>query len=665
MKPLTFLRQRPHNDTLMLIITAIIIGVVVGFATVAFDLMVHAIQEFSEGLRERSSLSGHILISLSLPILGAILITPVVVRWAPDVRGSGIPAVMLSVSNLGGYISKRIAFWRPIVTTIAIGSGASLGVEGPVVHMGGSLASSLSELFKFNDKRRRGLVAVAAASGISASFNAPIAGVLFALEEILGEFGHRSFAAVVIGAVTASAIAHNFLGDSYAFFVPEYRLGSPLELPFYFILGNLCAFVAVLFIRVMVFTENSFNALKLNPWLRPLFGALLLGAMSIWLPDILGRGYHVTGEALLGLDGHLQLGFGFFILICVMKILATNICLAAWNPGGIFAPLLMIGATFGAAFGLAAGVLFPQLELNYGHFALVGMASVLAGAIRSPMTSIVMIFEMSGSYSMILPLLLGAGVATLIADLIHPESIYHLILSRKGLSLLRLREADLLQNVLVAEVMDKEIPSLRASDSLKALSSTLAESHHHGFVVMQDDDPRRILGMVTLSDLEKARQEGIDPESKIERIAKKQVHTALAEEAISSVLERMAQLDIGRMPVVSPKEPDRAIGYVRQSDLAKAYYRAVQRQRQHQYDKESLRLRDLTGQEIIEVKVRPQSQLAGLNLREAKLPKECLIISIRKGGKMIFPHGDTRLEIGDIVVANVAPGFSRQFKAYF
>lgn len=655
------MRYRESSETLSLVVSALVIGLLAGVGAVVFDRVVYYMGLGFALLRgEVGGLWGSV-IGVLIPVLGGLLVTPVVLRWSPDVRGSGIPGVMFSVSNLGARLPKRIIFWRPIASGISIGTGASLGSEGPVVQLSAAIASSIGDLLKLDDERRRSLAAVATAGGIAATFNAPIAGVLFALEVVLGKFTNKYFASVVIGAVAASALSRSILGPDPAFAVPDYGLNNPLELPLYFLLGLASAFVAVALIRTMIGVENGFNRIKISPWLRPALGGLVIGMVGLVFPAVLGRGYEQTGAML---EGNF-FGVGFLLALTLAKMFAMSVSLAAWQSGGIFGPILFVGASFGLAFGQVADTLFPTLGVTPGAFALVGMAAVFAGAERAPMSTIMMVFEMSGDYQLILPLLLAAVVATLVADVFHPESIYHVILSRKGQSLLRLRESDLLQTITVQEVMDAEVPRLCADDSLEAFAEALAGSHHHGFLVASRDDPEHILGIVTLSDMENARSEGKPFDTSLRTVCHKTVHCALPFEPISDVLERMAQFEIGRMPVVDPKDRRKAIGFVRQSDLARAYYRAVQRHRQLEEQEEARRLRDLTGQEIIEVKVRAHCPLVGKTLREANLPHESIVVAIRRSGKTVFPHGDTTLEAGDTVVANVAPGFGTSFKTFF
>ncbi len=648
------------SETVSLVVTAIVVGILAGLAAVAFDTAVHAADRFVGGLSDRIGGPAAVLATILIPALGGLAVAPIVTRWAPDARGSGIPHVMVAVSNLGGRVSRGLLAWRPIATVISVGSGGSLGTEGPVVQLGAALASTLSRWWRLNDERRRNLVAVAAAGGIAATFNAPIAGVLFALEVILGQFQGRYFASVVIGAVSATAVSRSILGDAPAFAVPaDYRMATPAELPYYLLLGVLAAVLAVAFIRVMVGSEDLLNRFQVRPWMRPALGGLAVGVLAVGLPQVWGRGYGTTGAIL-----NEQIAAPLLLaLLVVGKMLATGASIGSWGAGGIFAPALLVGAAFGALFAAVAGAVLPGPELRTGPFAVVGMAAVFSGVTRAPMSSIVMIFEISGSYDLILPLLLSAVIATLVADLLHPESFYRLMLSRRGLSLLRSRDIDLMQSVRVSEVMDREVPTVTETATLREFTETLATSHHHGFVVADRSDPDRMVGVVTLADLEAARRDGRALAETVGAICTRLPYVAVPDEPASEVLERMGRLGIGRMPVVDRARPDRPLGMVRQADLARAYYLAVQRERSQERLQERLRLRDLTGQEIVEVTVPRTSALAGVRLRDARLPRESIVVAIRRDGRTLFPHGDTSLEPGDAVVANVAPGHGGRFRA--
>lgn len=651
---------RPR-EAVSVILTAAVVGALSGLAAVAFDVSVRLT---GETLASLPQLLGPYLGAAAIllaPALGGLLVAPIVVRYSPESRGSGIPAVMFAVSNLGGHVPRRLAFWRPLASVLSIGSGGSLGTEGPVVQLSAAVSSIIATPLKLNDERRRTLVAVAAAGGIAATFNTPIAGVLFAVEVILGEVKARYFSSIVIGAVTATAVSRAMLGDAPAFPVPDYSLASPLELPLFLVLGLVCAFASLLFTRVFVGAENLFGRLKLPPLLRPAVGGLAVGLIALAVPRVLGRGYETIGELLQGNAAPTAL----LLVWVVAKLLASGASFGSWGSGGIFAPVLFIGAGVGAAFGQLMAPLFPELGLAPGAYALVGMAAVMSGVSHAPMSSIVIVFELSGSYSLILPLLLAAVISTLISDVMRQESIYNVMLSRTGRTLHRLREIDLLQTVSVQELMEPDVPTISAEQTLGDLLERTATLGETEFVVSPRDRRGELLGVLTLQDIERARRADVPSTTPLAELTKGDPPTARPDESAGEALERMARLGVEIMPVVSPHSPTRVAGLVTQTSLVRGYYQALERERTRDQAHEELRLRDLTGQEIVEVRVFPTSQLAHHTLKDAAFPPNCVVVGIRRAGRTVFPKGDTTLEPGDVVVANVETRRSAEFRALF
>lgn len=656
-----FLPAGRPREALSVILTAALVGALSGLAAVAFDVSVRLT---GEKLTSLPQLLGPYLGAaaiLLVPALGGLLVAPIVVRFSPESRGSGIPAVMFAVSNLGGHVPRRLAFWRPLASVLSIGTGGSLGTEGPVVQLSAAVSSIIATPLKLNDERRRTLVAVAAAGGIAATFNTPIAGVLFAVEVILGEVRARYFSSIVIGAVTATAVSRGILGDSPAFPAPDYGLASPLELPLYLVLGFVCAFASLLFTRVFVGSENVFGRLRLPPMLRPAVGGLLVGLLALGVPRVLGRGYETIGELLQGNAAPTAL----LLVWVVAKLLASGASFGSWGSGGIFAPVLFIGAGVGAAFGQLVAPLFPELGLAPGAYALVGMAAVMSGVTHAPMSSIVIVFELSGSYALILPLLLAAVISTLVSDVMHQESIYNVMLSRTGRTLHRLREIDILQTVSVQELMEPGTPSLAAEQTLGDLLERTATMGETEFLVSPREQPGEVLGVLTLADIERARRAQLPATTPLAELIRANPPTARLDESAGEALERMARLGVTVMPVVRPQAPRQAVGLVTQSNLVRGYYQALERERVREQTNEELRLRDLTGQEIVEVRVHPSAPLAHRTLRAAELPPNCVVVGIRRSGRTVFPKGDTTLEPGDVVVANVESSRSAEFRALF
>ncbi|MCK5453125.1 MAG: chloride channel protein, partial [Calditrichia bacterium] len=335
-------------------------------------------------------------------------------------------------------------FAKLLASAICIGSGGSTGREGPVIQIGASVGSTIGQFLRVNPERMKIFVGCGAAAGIAAVFNAPVAGALFSLEIILGDFGVAQFGPIVIASVVATVVSRWFLGNNPAFEVPEYNLVSPVELIPYAILGIIAGLVALMFIKTLYSIEDYFEKLKLHDIIKTMLGGLMIGIMGIFVPHIYGVGYNSMDLALLGeLPWMLMLGLIFF------KILATSLSLGSGGSGGIFAPSLFLGTMTGGFFGALVHKVIPDHSATSGAYSLVGMGAVVAGATHAPITAILIIFEMTGDYAIILPLMISAIIATVLTTKLKKESIYTLKLIRRGVDLFRGREVNILKALTV------------------------------------------------------------------------------------------------------------------------------------------------------------------------------------------------------------------------
>jgi CIC family chloride channel protein len=365
------------------------------------------------------------------PVLAGFLYGPLVHLGAPEARGHGVPEVMYAVARRGGRIPPRVAVVKSLASALCIGGGGSVGREGPIVQIGSALGSTLGRLFRVPEERLRLLVACGAAGGIAATFNAPLAGVVFAMEIILRDFAARSFGMVVVSSVTASVVARSVLGDHAFLDLPSFRVGHLGTYALFALLGVLAGVVGVLFIRVLYGIEDLCDRVWRGPeWLRPAAGGVLLGLLLLAVPQMYGVGYPVLGASVAG-----RYAIGVLLFLLVAKMVATSLTIGIGGSGGVFAPSLFVGATLGAAFGQTATALMPGTAGAAGSFALVGMAAVFAGAARAPITAVLIVFELTGEYSLILPLMLAVSLATGISHLLSRESIYTAKLMRRGVDL--------------------------------------------------------------------------------------------------------------------------------------------------------------------------------------------------------------------------------------
>lgn len=437
-RALTWLRRSENSA---LIALALVIGAAAGFGAIAFRWLIETATLFFSGHADYSAVTDHAphpwvpwlggFFVVLAPAVGGLIYGPIIHRWAREARGHGVPEVMYAISKRGGRIPVKVAFVKALASAITIGSGGSVGREGPIVQIGSALGSALARAVKLNESQVRLLVACGAAGGIAATFNAPIAGVFFAMELLLVSFAARTFAAVVLSSVTASVIARSILGDEAFLTLPEFHVSHVGEYGLYAVLGLLAALVAIGFTKALYWFEDVADKIWKGPeWLRPGVGGLLLGLLLLVIPQMYGVGYPVLENAVMG-----EYVIGFLVVLLLAKVVATSLTIAIGGSGGVFAPSLFLGAMLGAAFGQALAWMLPDAGITPGAYALVGMAAVFAGASRAPITAVIILFELTGEYTIILPLLLAVVVSTMLSSHLSKESIYTAKLRRRGVDL--------------------------------------------------------------------------------------------------------------------------------------------------------------------------------------------------------------------------------------
>jgi CIC family chloride channel protein len=420
---------------------------------------------------------------IGAPVVSGLLFGPLVYRFAREARGHGVPEVMYAVARRGGRIPPQVALVKALASALCIGGGGSVGREGPIVQIGSALGSTVGRLVRIAEPRMRVLVACGAAGGIAATFNAPLAGVFFAMELILADFTAASFGMVVLASVTASVIGRAALGNAPFLVLPAFTVGHLGEFGFFAVLGLVAGAVGVLFTKVLYAVEDACDGLWRGPeWLRPGVGGLLLGLLLLVLPQMYGVGYPVLADGVAG-----RFSVVFLLVLLVGKMLATSLTIGIGGSGGVFAPSLFIGAMLGAAFGEAAHVLAPGVAGPVGAYGLIGMGAVFAGAARAPITAVVIMFELTGEYSIILPLMAAIVLATTVSHRLSPDSIYTLKLRRRGVDLASVGAAHpRASSVLVREVMQPLPATVRTCDLMLDAARVLARSDQ-GVVPVVDD----------------------------------------------------------------------------------------------------------------------------------------------------------------------------------
>ncbi|MGW5658580.1 chloride channel protein [Streptomyces sp. NPDC003758] len=441
---------------------------------------------------------------LLAPVAGGLMYGPLVNRFAKEARGHGVPEVMLAVAQRGGRISPKVAVVKTLASALTIGSGGSVGREGPIVQIGSALGSTLGRMSKVTEGRLKLLVACGAAGGIAATFNAPLAGVFFAMELILGTFSAEAFGATVLASVTASVIGRAAFGNAVFLHLPDFHIDHLAQYGLIALLGVVAAVVGVGFSRFLYLIEDACDWVWRGPeWLRPAVGGLALGLVLLALPEMYGVGYPVLQKATQG--GY---AVGFLLLLLVGKMLATSLTIGIGGSGGVFAPSLFIGAMLGSAYGTGVHHLLPQSAGAVGAYALIGMGAVFAGAARAPITAVVILFELTGEYSIILPLMLAIVLATAASRLLAHDTIYTLKLRRRGIDLEGPARGAWIGGQRVSAVMDPLPSPLPASTTLADAADLLRLSGHGALPVI--DGSGAYVGVVTAQAVAEALAEQPD-----------------------------------------------------------------------------------------------------------------------------------------------------------
>ncbi|MCW9097733.1 MAG: chloride channel protein, partial [Ignavibacteriaceae bacterium] len=417
-----FERLKLTEHTFMIIV-AIIIGMLAGFSAIGIRFLIKEISLLSfqgAGTFLENVLNTSWYWILIIPAVGGLIVGPIIYYLAPEAKGHGVPEVMQAILLKGGNIRPRVAFIKAIASSISIGTGGSVGREGPIIQIGSSIGSMIGQFLRVPSKRLKTLVGCGAAAGIAAAFNAPIAGALFAVEIILMDFAIAQFSPIVIASVMATVVSHTFEGKFAAFMVPKYQLVSPQEIGFYFVLGALAGVVSYFFIKLLYWCEDLFdNKMKLPEYVNPAIGGVIVGIVALGFPQVMGVGYDTINMALYG-----KMVWYIAVVLIFAKILATSVTLGSGGSGGIFAPSLFMGAMLGYFFGYAVHSLFPNVTASPGAYALVAMGGLVAGTTRAPITAIIIVFELTNDYSIILPLMVTCIISLILSSRLTRESIY-------------------------------------------------------------------------------------------------------------------------------------------------------------------------------------------------------------------------------------------------
>ena len=559
----------PKSGTMLVL--SLLVGAGAGLGAVAFRYMILGFTYAFTGHAEYGTVgrvSNPLMPGLGIwfvlltPIIGGLMFGPLVSRFAPEARGHGVPEVMLAVNRLGGRIRPQVPIVKSLASALCIGSGGSVGREGPIVQIGSALGSVLGQLARVSESRLRLLVACGAAAGISATFNAPIAGVFFALELILRSFDAESFGYVVLSSVAADAIGRAAFGSKPFLTLPAFNFTSPLELVLYAGLGILAVGVGLAFIRTLYAGEDIADRLWRGPaWLRPGASGILLGLLLLAVPQMYGVGYGVLQQAVAG-----HYAVPALLGLLAAKILATSLTMWIGGSGGVFAPSLFMGAMLGSAYGAVAHQLMPGLAGAAGAYGLVGMGAVFAATGRAPITAVIIIFELTGNYRIILPLMCAVVVATALSNAVTKDTIYTLKLRRRGIDIDAPTAPSRLAQIQIGDAMGRMPAPLAPEQPLESLVRRFAAERTESLPVIAPDGV--LLGIVAAADVERAIEHLPDGPVTAGALAQSvpQLHP---QDSLEEAVGALGATEREGVPVVD--EAGRVIGWITHRQVLRAY----------------------------------------------------------------------------------------------
>lgn len=559
-----------------MIVLAIIIGTLAGFGAIIIRIMIQYISDFS--FPGDNDLLDNIIkapwyTKILLPATGGLVVGPIIYFFAKEAKGHGVPEVMQSILMKGGIIRPRVAAIKAIASSITIGTGGSVGREGPIVQIGSSIGSSVGQFFRVSSQRMKTLAGCGAAAGIAAAFNAPIAGAFFAVEILLRDFGFAQFSPIVIASAMATVVSHTFEGNFVAFKVPSYQLVSPYELIFYSILGILCASVSYLFIKILYYAEDLFdNQFRFPEYLKPMIGGVLIGIIAIFSPQIMGVGYESINNALHGKTiWHIA-----FILVFI-KLIATSITLGSGGSGGIFAPSLFLGAMTGCFFGSFSHSFFPHITAEAGAYALVAMGGLVAGTTHAPITAFIIVFELTSEYQIILPLMITCIMSTIISSKLSRESIYTLKLLRRNINIKDGAELNVMKSLFVKDVYSNYYESIQENCKFDDVVNKVISGKVPYFIVVNKKG--LLSGIISIDDIKNHlfEKEILQDVIIANDISVTEIETITMKDNCQQALEKMTKLNLEGLPVVDTKKPLRVRGMIWRKDIIDAYNKEIAR----------------------------------------------------------------------------------------
>ena len=558
---------------LKLLLFSIVIGLLSAIGALFFRTLIEFFQDifWAEGTTFLDKIiQSPWWLKILIPTAGGLAAGPIITFLVPEAKGAGVTEVILSVASRQSRIRHRVTFLKAFVTSLLIGSGASVGREGPIVQIGASVGSSLAQIFKLSPELRRVCLASGAAAGIAATFNAPIAGTFFAIEIILLDIEIANISYIMVSSIIASLFSKIFWGEFPAFDVAPFHLVNYWELVVYLILGILAGVAAMLFVYMIYSTGIFFERIKSAAWIKPAIGGFILGLIALQLPQILGVGYETVNSALSG-----SLPLKFALLLLFAKIIATSLSIGSGMSGGILAPSLFIGATVGTVISSAVILFFPDSGVNPVHYALAGMGALVAGTTLAPITAIMTIFELTYNYHMMPPLMIACISSSIVVRIFFGFSAYEMKLLKQGVNIIRGHDVGILRTLYVRDLMAKEFEFIYDSTTLFSILKIVNQSVYPHFIVLNKKE--ELTGVLSLRDLRASLGEFEQLKDIViaDDIMTREVITLSLEDNLEHSLYLFESHPISFLPVIDIKNPKKVVGILKKDDLIQAYEQRV------------------------------------------------------------------------------------------
>jgi len=576
------LRRLTRNVQVILSLLAVAIGLMAGLAAIGFRYAIDFIQQLGFGFGgEQVATMAAALPAwrlLLVPMLGGLAVGLLVHFFMPGRRPQGVPDVIEANALRGGRMSLTGGLKAAVVSAVSIGSGASVGREGPVVHLGASLGAWASKRLHLGRTPSRTLLGCGVAAAVAASFNAPIAGTFFALEVVVGHYALTAFAPIVIASVIGTMVSRMHYGDFPAFILPDAPgVASYWEFPAFALLGCVAAMVAIMFMRATFLTEDLLDKTPVPRWARPALGGLAIGIVALAFPQVLGVGYEATDAALSGLYP-----LWLLIALIVLKTAATAISLGCGFGGGVFSPSLFIGAMLGGAYGIIATQAFPELSSGSGAYTIIGMGAVAGAVLGAPISTILMVFELTNDYEITIAVMIATSIASIITHQYQGQSFFTWQLDRRGLALKGGQDVGLVGSITARDVMSLTYETIAPEPPIAAVRLRLQNAPWGELFVTDPDGILR--GVIAFSDMQEAAFDtSHDAEWTADTVARSRPTVLVAGDDLDSALRAHGASGEVNLPVVDNRENQRLIGISREPEVALAYQRALNQARAEEH----------------------------------------------------------------------------------